>query len=170
MSLLLPADPGTLWTRTAESWVVSPSSYPLDLVERTILILELRGELRGRGILTEKFLTPSPCRLSVANCWTLGCWGVVLSTSPRSSCWENNFGTSWWIVRSRNLNRKYCKSKSSPGIEKGWHSKNYTKFFGGNLGFERLHPSTQHLVARILNWRPVYQKTYLRNEKLCCCS
>jgi len=26
-------------------WVVGPSSYPLDLIERTILILELRGEL-----------------------------------------------------------------------------------------------------------------------------
>ena len=47
-----------MWTRTAEPWVVWPSSYPLDLVERTILILELRNELRGRGILTEKFLTP----------------------------------------------------------------------------------------------------------------
>jgi len=54
MSLLL-ADPGTPYTRTAGSWVVGPSFYPLDLVERTILILELGDELRGRGILTEKF-------------------------------------------------------------------------------------------------------------------
>jgi len=28
MSLLLPADPGTRWTRTAEPWVVGPPSYP----------------------------------------------------------------------------------------------------------------------------------------------
>jgi len=27
-----------------------------------------------------------------------------------------------------------------------------------------------YLVARILNWRPVYNKTSLRNEKFCCCS
>jgi len=47
MSLLLLADPGTPCTLTAESWVVRPT-YPLDLVERTILILELSGELRGR--------------------------------------------------------------------------------------------------------------------------
>jgi hypothetical protein len=56
MSLLLLTDPGTMWTRIAASWVVWPSSYPLDHVERSILILELRDELRGRGILTEKFL------------------------------------------------------------------------------------------------------------------
>ena len=43
--LLLSANPGTRWTRTAEPWVVGPSSYPLDLVERVILILELRYEL-----------------------------------------------------------------------------------------------------------------------------
>jgi hypothetical protein len=35
----------------------------------------------------------------------LGCWSAVLSTRPRSSCWENHFGTSWWIISSRNLNR-----------------------------------------------------------------
>ena len=29
MSLLLPADPGTLWTRTVEPWVAALSSYPL---------------------------------------------------------------------------------------------------------------------------------------------
>ena len=112
MSLLpLSADPGTRWTRTAEPWVGS-SSYPLDLVERTILILELADELWGRGILTENFIRSSLCRRSVSNCSILGCWAVVLSTRPRSVCWENNFGTSWWVVRSRNLNRKYSKSKS----------------------------------------------------------
>ena len=52
------------------------------------------------------FLSPSPFRRSVLNCWTLGCWSVVLSTRPRSSCWENNFGTSWWVMRSKNINRK----------------------------------------------------------------
>ena len=66
MSLLLPADPGTLWTRTAESRIVW-LSYPLDLIERSIFILELRDELRGRGIITEKFLTPSPRRRPVSN-------------------------------------------------------------------------------------------------------
>jgi len=29
MSLLLPADPGTLWTRTVETWVAGLPSYPL---------------------------------------------------------------------------------------------------------------------------------------------
>ena len=29
MSLLLPADPGTLWTRTVEPWVAGLFSYPL---------------------------------------------------------------------------------------------------------------------------------------------
>jgi len=56
MSLpLLSADPGSRWTRIAEPWVVGPSFCPLDLVKRTILILELRYELRGQGILTENF-------------------------------------------------------------------------------------------------------------------
>jgi len=35
------------------------------------------------------------------------CWAAVLSTRPRSSCWENNFGTSRYIVRLRNLDRKF---------------------------------------------------------------
>jgi hypothetical protein len=44
MSVVLSDDPGTRWTRTAEPWVVGPSSYPLDLVEGIVLILELRDE------------------------------------------------------------------------------------------------------------------------------
>ena len=70
MSLLLPADPGTLWARTAEPWVAGPSSYTLDHevpVERIILILEFPDELYGRGILTEN-LSPSSCRRLVSNC------------------------------------------------------------------------------------------------------
>ena len=59
MSLLLSADPGTRWTRTAEPWVFGPLSYPLDLAERIILILELRYELLGQGILTENFKSKS---------------------------------------------------------------------------------------------------------------
>ena len=43
--LLLLADPGTRWARTVEPWVVGPSSDPLDLVERIILIVELADEL-----------------------------------------------------------------------------------------------------------------------------
>ena len=35
------------------------------------------------------------------------CWAGVLSTRPRSSCWENNFGTSLYIVRLRNLDRNF---------------------------------------------------------------
>jgi hypothetical protein len=63
--------------------------------------LELPDVLWGRGILTENFISPSPCRRSVSNWWTLGYWAVVLSTRPRRSCWENNFGTSWWSVGPR---------------------------------------------------------------------
>jgi hypothetical protein len=83
--------------------------------------LELRDELWDQGIQTENVLIPSSCRRSVSNCWNLDCWAVVLSPRPRSSCWENNFGSSWWITQSRNLNRmmrssylnrKYSKSKS----------------------------------------------------------
>jgi uncharacterized membrane protein len=69
MSPLL-ADPGTRWTRTAESWVAGSSSYSLDhgiLVKRTILILELPHELRSRNI-NRKFFNPSSCRQSVSNC------------------------------------------------------------------------------------------------------
>ena len=110
MSLLLLADPGTRRSRTAEPWVVGPSSYSLDLVERIILILELRYELWGQGILTENF----PCRRSVSNCWTLVCWAVVLSTRPPSSSWENNFGTSveLWsrILTDKSMN---CEVKES---------------------------------------------------------
>jgi len=97
------------------SWNPGLSSYPLGheiLVDRIILILEIRDELWDREILIQNFLNPSLCRRSVSNCWTLDCWAVVLSTRPRSSCWENNFGTSWWIMRSRNINTKFFKSKS----------------------------------------------------------
>ena len=55
----LSADHGTRWTRNAEPWVIGPSFYPLDLVERIILILELRYELRGhfnRKFCKSKFL------------------------------------------------------------------------------------------------------------------
>jgi hypothetical protein len=45
MSVLLPADLGTRWTRNPEPWGFGPSSYPLGPVERIILILELRDEL-----------------------------------------------------------------------------------------------------------------------------
>jgi len=52
--LLLPADPGTRWPRTA-----GPSSYPLDhgvLVQRIILIFELHGYFYTvEESLTEKF-------------------------------------------------------------------------------------------------------------------
>ena len=37
------------------------------------------------------------------------------------------------------MNGRYSKSKSLPGVEKE-PFKNYTKFFGGNLGLEHLHP------------------------------
>ena len=111
--LLLSADPGT-----AEPWVFGAVVLPRSWI---VLILELRNELWNQGILTENFLNPSSCQLSVSNCWTLDCWAVVLSTRPRRSCWENNFGTSSWSIRLRNLNRimrssylnrKYSKSKS----------------------------------------------------------
>jgi hypothetical protein len=68
MSLPLPpAGPGTQWTRTAEPWVVGPSSYPLDLVKRIILILELRDELLGRVILPENFLGGGRSRTAVSS-------------------------------------------------------------------------------------------------------
>jgi hypothetical protein len=43
--LLLSADTGTRWTRTAKPSVVGASFYPLDLVEGMVLILERRDEL-----------------------------------------------------------------------------------------------------------------------------
>jgi len=132
MSPLLLEDPGTRSARIAEHWVPEPSSYPLGheiLVERIILILEHPYELWAREILTENIFYKNPCRLSVSNCWTLVYWAVVLSTRPRSSCWENNFGTSWWIMMSRNLNRKYPKSKYLPGVEKELPFKNSKVFW-----------------------------------------
>ena len=89
--------------------------------ENNFLELGTSDELWDQGILTEKFPTPSSWRRSVSNCLTLDCWDVVLSTRPRRSCWQNNFGSSWWSVRWRNLNRimrasylnrKYSKSTS----------------------------------------------------------
>ena len=76
------------------------------------IIVEFSDELWGHGILTENFLSPSSCRRLVSNCWTLGCWTVVLSTRPRRSCWQNNFGTSLYVVRLRSLDRKFTKSKN----------------------------------------------------------
>ena len=133
--LLLLADPGTRPTRRAEPSARGPSSYPLDHeipVERIILILEVPDKLWGREILTDFFFffNPSPWRRSASNCWILGCWAVVLCTRPRRCCWQKNFGTSWWIMKSRNLNRKYSKSNPLPGVEKEQPFKNYTKFFG----------------------------------------
>ena len=130
MSPLLLADPGTRSARIAEPWVPGPSSYFLGheiLAERIILILE--HKLWGREILTENFFDPSSCRRSVSNCWTLGCWAIVLSTRPRSTCWENNFGTSWWIMRSRNL-LKFILS-----------------FLAGILDLNHLHPSTHTIFS-----------------------
>ena len=44
--LLLSTDPGTWWTRTAESWVAWPLSYPLDHeVHVQRIILELADKL-----------------------------------------------------------------------------------------------------------------------------
>jgi hypothetical protein len=62
------------WTRTARrncgiSYQISlllSADYPLGLVERIILILELRDELRGQGILTENFLAGGRSRTSEA--------------------------------------------------------------------------------------------------------
>ena len=55
--LLLSADPGTRWTRTAEPWVAWTSSYPLNHeVHVQRIILELADKLLGRRILTENFL------------------------------------------------------------------------------------------------------------------
>jgi len=69
------------------------SSYPLDLVEGIILFFfKFSWIMRSRK---ENFLNPSLRSVSNCYCWTFGCWPVVLSTRPRSSCWENNFGTSW---------------------------------------------------------------------------
>ena len=52
LPLLLPADPGTRWTRTAEPWVVGPLSYlPVEGI-----IVEFFDELLGHGILTENYL------------------------------------------------------------------------------------------------------------------
>jgi hypothetical protein len=45
MYLLLLADPETRWIRNAEPWVVGLSSYPLDLNDRIILIMEFPDKL-----------------------------------------------------------------------------------------------------------------------------
>jgi hypothetical protein len=61
-------------------------------------------------------------------------------------------------VLGRTDKRKVKKKKKGKKERRG---KNYyTKFFGGKLLFENLHPpySFIYLVQKILNWRPVYQK------------
>jgi len=59
-------------------------------------------------------------------------------------------------LRSRNLNRKFYKSQSLPGVERKWLFKNNYKFFGGNLVLQHVHPPTRtlYVVARILNPAP----------------
>ena len=49
LPLLLPADPGTRWTRAAEPWVAGPLSY-------------LPVELLCHGILTENYLASGRSR------------------------------------------------------------------------------------------------------------
>jgi hypothetical protein len=68
-------------------------------------------------------------------------------------------------MRSRNLNRKYSKSKSLPGVEQ--YFKNYTKFFGGNLGLEHLHPLA-HTIFSIRNSQlaPSLPENLLAQRKL----
>jgi len=68
---------------------------------------------------------------------------------------------------------RYMKKERKKKKRKGRRGKNYyTKFFGGKLLFEHLHSPThtQYLVAKILNWHPVYQKTLTcatKNVELC---
>ena len=139
MSLLLPADPGTRWTRTTEPWVAGPSSYSLDLVGRIILILELRDELWGRGILTEKFLAEGRSRTAQPwiaksssypldhevlveriildlpdKVWSRGALTDELCTEVLA---ENILSPNpwpwnpWWVMNG-SISRKYSKSKS----------------------------------------------------------
>jgi hypothetical protein len=102
-----------LRTRTAELWVVGPSCYLLDLVERIILILELRDELWGRGILTENFLAGGRSR--TAEAWVAGPASYPLDHEVLveriilelpDELWGRGSFNSWVI------NRKYSKSKS----------------------------------------------------------
>ena len=51
--LLLPADPGTLWTRTVEPWVAGLSSYPLDNFNFSIFVMNYEV----KGFLQKIFLT-----------------------------------------------------------------------------------------------------------------
>ena len=61
--LLLPADPGPCGLELLN---VGLLGRPL-ICPGMILIIELCNELRGRGIFTEKFFSPNPCRHSVSN-------------------------------------------------------------------------------------------------------
>jgi len=73
--LLLLAELGSRWARTAEHWVAGPSSYPLYhefFVERIVLILEFPDELKVPGILTENFLIQGLVGLELLNLVLLG--------------------------------------------------------------------------------------------------
>jgi len=43
------------------------------------------------------------------------------------------------------VEESYEKSEGSYGCRKGVTFKNYTKFFGGNLELEHLHPPTHNI-------------------------
>ena len=143
MSLLLPADPGTLWTRTVEPWVAGLSSYPLGN-NFNFWIFPMNYEVKE--FLQKNFLLQVGFELVKPG--LLGRRPIHYTTK---FCWENNFGTSWYSMRSRNLNRKCYKFKSLPDVERRRPSKNNYKFFGGNF-LLHLHPATRtlYLVARIL--------------------
>ena len=155
--LLLLADPGSrvaskCWTLGYWAVVLSTRSCWENNFNFGICWWIMRSRIFNRKF----FISSSICRRSVSNCWTLGCRAVVLSTRPRSSCWESNSELPDDLRGRRILTENILSLKSLPDVERELPFKNYTKFFGGNLGLEHLHPlppHTQYLVAIIVNWR-----------------
>ena len=147
MSLLLLADPGTLWTRTVEPWVGGVSSYPLGNN------FNFPNELWGQGIFTENF--PNPSRSRTGEAWVVGPSSYPLG---HEVVVERIISELPDIMRWRNH-----KSKSLPGVEREWPFKNNYKFFGGNLVLQHVHPPTRtsYLVASILNPAPSLPQSFL---------
>ena len=104
--------------------------------------MNLPNELWGQRIFTENFLNSNRSRTGEA-------WVVGLSSYPldHEVVVERIILELPDIMRWRNRNRKFYKSKSLTGIEREWPFKNNYKFFGGNLVLQHLHPVTCTLFS-----------------------
>jgi hypothetical protein len=83
---------------------------------------KLSIRLSKEGVVRVYELKMWKLRLSCVYNHSNGLGGIRTSyfTGPSSSCWYNNFGTSWWVVRPRNLGRIFFCNVSILCIGTPW--------------------------------------------------